>query len=753
MAAIKPADILFPLKGKDGRFAFQSQPPFTCADSLNVWPRDSLKSKMRGGRRPGLEKSFAEKVTGPVHLLANLRTIEGTAAESDVTYEDSFYPTVLGPQWSRASWKSRAVSVGTGVGGVERGFAYVEHVSDSQVTAGVVLEPLSQAAAKQYDISISILNDWVFDTDPPMALPPLGKFSIFLEMKSSNPNVMQDGVLVEADFADSNAPTLRMKKYVNGALTDTSPAYSEPRGTPPYILKVTRFVAANVTATLEGGGVTDTNHAQMAWAITSDLIMGFGIDTQDSSAGGHRLHRVDSFKVNYRGVVSSPNRNMIVVAGGANAGRNKADNADAIDIKFEDTPSILSTPTDELDPGNPSGKQLVAGQFLGKLYIVGEDVSSNDNNKLWEFDGASDGSLIAQVKSGSVDNPPVNGFTMCVWRNRVCVVTRDDQQNVYMAKVGVPADWDELNLPVGSAVKLNTTGIDAGRLGEPITCLHPHSDDYLFFGCLNSLWVLRGDLTLGGQIDRVSSTIGIVAPQATARLPDGSTMVLSQDGLYGIDRGGVFDPQSISRERLPNELRDINVNTHRVLMAYDVRNRGVFIGITPMVGSGGSYFWFDWELKGFWPMSFNASHEPTALVFRQGDSPLDQRLVLGCRDGYLRHFNEHAATDDGVSFESHVLIGPIMLGGGGYYDGMIREVIGQTALGSADVTCEVQIGKSIEAAFNATPRAPFTLRAGKNLTQRPCLRGNAMFIKLSGNEPWAFENLTIMRERLGKQIL
>jgi hypothetical protein len=111
--------------------------------------------------------------------------------------------------------------------------------------------------------------------------------------------------------------------------------------------------------------------------------------------------------------------------------------------------------------------------------------------------------------------------------------------------------------------------------------------------------------------------------------------------------------------------------------------------------------------------------------------------------------------DDGVNFESFILIGPIPLGGGGYGDGILREVIAQLATASGPLTLEIQVGDSIESAYRAIPRDAFSLVAGKNLTSSPRLRGNACFLRLSslGGVAWAHEQMSIVRERLGKQRL
>lgn len=56
MPQAKPFSITFPLGGLDRQFAIQSQPPFTTAACLNVYPIDTGTGRARGGVRPVLKQ-------------------------------------------------------------------------------------------------------------------------------------------------------------------------------------------------------------------------------------------------------------------------------------------------------------------------------------------------------------------------------------------------------------------------------------------------------------------------------------------------------------------------------------------------------------------------------------------------------------------------------------------------------------------------------------------------------------------------
>jgi hypothetical protein len=678
----------------------------------------------------------------------------------------------IGGQWTFAGWLPHAMTSKRGVAGVST--AEVDPSSPLASNAGLVLDELNIQAGSQYDISIQILADVHIEEGFGFGWVPMtGHYSIFARMDNSNPNVTAAGVelkwRVSLPYSDKRT---RVEVRNNGTLLAPVINVDNHESFNPKTLGLRIDDTANTATVLIDGAVKGSAYSIGAAA---GRRVGFGITGAKELLGLNKhLRRVDWFRMEWTGDAPTGNRNVVVVAGGQNA---SATHSGEIDLQYEDTPNVFAAPTEsgtgtQASITNTNIRHLQAAELLGRLYIVGEDSNEtgtqNDADAtkdvgapIWQFNPSGTGSLVALNTSTDASYPYVSGLvpgncsTIAAWRNRICVSSRDDPQNVFMSRSGIPGDWSYASIPVGSAIKFNTTGIDAGVLGEPVNALVAHSDDYLVLGCFTSLYLLRGDPTVGGQIDRLSSNIGIVAPQAWARGPNGETVFLSTDGLYSLPAGVMAYPQSISRERLPNELRDIDVTNFRVMMAYDVRNRGVFIGLTPNLGSGGTYWWFDWEFRGFWPMHFDPSFEPTSLVYRNADSALDQRLLFGCRDGNIRAMDDAAFSDDGFDYDTELLMGPIALGGGGYSDGLLLEIIGQTGTGSGDITCAVQVGNSIESARNATPRAPFTFRAGKNLTHRPRLRGNTAFLKLSssGGSPWAFENLTITREKLGKQRL
>ena len=95
---------------------------------------------------------------------------------------------------------------------------------------------------------------------------------------------------------------------------------------------------------------------------------------------------------------------------------------------------------------------------------------------------------------------PRNCPLIARYRDRLVLAAGINGEHLfYMSRIGDPYDFDYGEGQPGSAIAGAPT--KAGTLGEPIRALAPWRDDYLLFGCTNSLWVMRGDLGFGGQLE------------------------------------------------------------------------------------------------------------------------------------------------------------------------------------------------------------------------------------------------------------
>ena len=114
MARSRIIGLRFPVGGINRRQGFQSQPPYTTVDCLNVRPDSVSGHRERGGSRPGTNPSHRGTLGSgnPVRMLANLDVIETTG----LTYwQDTFDGDAIGSVWSTPAWITHAPLVADGV--------------------------------------------------------------------------------------------------------------------------------------------------------------------------------------------------------------------------------------------------------------------------------------------------------------------------------------------------------------------------------------------------------------------------------------------------------------------------------------------------------------------------------------------------------------------------------------------------------------------------------------------------------------
>lgn len=335
---------------------------------------------------------------------------------------------------------------------------------------------------------------------------------------------------------------------------------------------------------------------------------------------------------------------------------------------------------------------------------------------------------------------------------------KNDPHMYYMSRVGDPTDFD-YSIEDDTAAAVSGALSDAYKLGEAITALIPSKDMCMLFGCTNSLYLLRSDPAFGGQIDALSHTIGVIDQAAWCKTPDGIVVFLSYDGLYmsygGCDASSV--PQSLSKERIPEELIGIDTSTTLPILEYDTKSRGVHIFLTPRTGStAGTHWYFDWETKGFWKVTLPGAMQPKSMRAGRGVSSADSVVYMGGNDGYVRSYQLDATDDDGEAYESYVDIGPF-----GQEEGFIAscfdELHGALTAGSSKVYWNIRTGNSPEEAWNASLTDPSCSRSGEwrepgfNYRDHPRLSGSDFYLRIGSlEEQWATERLAGIVSKRGK---
>jgi hypothetical protein len=308
----------------------------------------------------------------------------------------------------------------------------------------------------------------------------------------------------------------------------------------------------------------------------------------------------------------------------------------------------------------------------------------------------------------------------------------------YFSRQGAPLDWDYGQTDVQRALSSQLS--EAGVVGQIIKAVAIASDDLVIFFCNTSTWRLCGDPTYGGQLGKVSGTIGCVDKGAYCFTSKTTIVFLSFDGIYALEAGSTAEPQEISNNNLPIDLKSIDNKLHTVTMAFDVYYKGIQINITPKSGGLSAHWWFDWDNKSFWPVLLSTTHQAYSTMYYSDEN----KDFLGCKDGYLRHYDMASATDDGTAISSYIWYGPIRIAGDERAAGKIIEIGADTAVGSGNITWEIYVGNSYEQCLLATAFATGSWSLeGINPKTHVHAGGGCYALKLSGGEniPWAIENI------------
>jgi hypothetical protein len=780
-----PIVLQFPHGGLVRKYGFQTQPPWTTCDCLNVRPFSAENGRRVGGTRPGLAKSYNEELGSgePVRLLADVTSVGSGAA---IAWTDDFSGTTLGDLWE-------AIGAAT----LPQIFTTADAVSTTAETVAAARTAIAGVDNTQaYQIGLYI---------SPYLGAHHGKYRIFGMMAATTPNAATNGFIVELTMTGAaGGTTCTLKKYVaaaetavdSGTATDTSAMEGWltvlVNGTTVTAYWLGEEVASGTVAGLAGtrvgfgmtctvaGGIcladafrvqyysTGTYHEvcttlvasangvlyrERPWvgamvALTTDLTLASDVMLMGVSRG-QKLYIADHGR---RVKIAS----VTVDDTGVHLHQASTDWSDyAIDA--HDDVVVVSDPTGAVVAGTYPIATVGTGDD-GDLTLTGTGAigdgtcTASVERAPKVYDPEAD-TLTILAATASLGQVPSGCPILVRYRDRLVLAGGLDAPNAwYMSRAGDPLDWDYAADSDDGARAVAGVTADSGEMGEPITALVAHADDLLVMGCTSSLWVMRGDPAYGGQIDRLSDVIGIVDRGAVCRTPESATVFLSLDGLYMLAPGAQTYPVSVSRELIPDELLYVDPALFTVTMAYDCRFRGIHIYLTPVGSRTQKHWWYDWQSKTFWPVQLQAGHQPTALYAHVSQVVGESRLLLGGSDGYIRYYSPTSETDDGSEIEAWVNIGPIRMSNDPAGQGMVSQLDGVLSETSGQVTWSLMPGATGEAAAKATALATGTWSAGLNYREHPRVSGAAMVLRVENAETdrrWNLEEASMIRQPAG----
>jgi hypothetical protein len=696
------------------------QPPYSTPDAVNVRAKGPLAERRRGGSRPGLVKMFADQLGAgtPVNLLGQVsEIISGQATEWVETFGPFNYTWVL---HASEFWDLFVNPEGLWphIGVTPAGWAFPVlpgHLANVALVGFGDLDPTAG-----YTVSAEVAVGW------------LGSVRLYAKLDDQPPDA-RDSALVAAisTLSEPVAPDTTVRRQVSlsnivsGVTAGSVEQTFDDDPLDPMGLTAMSLQVSGGSARLSWRG---TERISLALGAQTGNRVGFGLHRPTWEDGEVQVHQ---FTLAYQSVQPVSGTISRLVAGATTAGDQTVHRVKVVG-GLERTGLALAV---------GQRKVYSTAQRYGKIYVA-------DGTKVREYNPTTHTATDLTLPSADEDTCTL------IARYKDRLVLSGGTHIWYMCRRGYVTDWayddaDEDAATVGTK--------SLGVMPSPVSALVVPSDDYLFFGCLESIYILRGVPRAGGSLDELSteqSGVGILGSQAFCVLPNGMVFILSADGLYRIPPGGLSYAEAVSPVRLPRAMKNIDIGFQVPVLGYDVQRKALLMGATSWEAGGGAYYLYEIEADAFIPVAFPANCEPFTLLTYHGRRPQEAALLLGCRDGYIRRFEEAVGSDDGTEMPNHVVYGPIRLGRNGFETGIVTDLVARMAEGSGDVTWSLHVGDSAEKALAATAAAQGTWSAGPNRRSMPRVAGCYCCLKLTGSgyHPWAVEGISLNREPFGEYL-
>lgn len=383
--------------------------------------------------------------------------------------------------------------------------------------------------------------------------------------------------------------------------------------------------------------------------------------------------------------------------------------------------------------------------------------------------GAKGGGYNGDQASGSL---PVKCYLGAWYRGRAVLSGNpNDPFQWYMSRQLNPFDWayiaNDAQTPIAGQDG------DAGKIGDIVRALLPFHDDYMIFGCATSMHYLQGDPAVGGEMHSIDDFGGIFGAHSWCFDKRGDLYLVGTDGVSRIKKGTI-SIENLTQLSIPKLLEDeaADPTTHRVVCGYDKRRDGIVISFTLLADGSNSNYFYNIISKGFFPETYPNECGPYSMLYYPANASANSDLLLGCKDGYVRHFSDTAKDDDiGASDQaiSSACLMPIVDldaendNGQGRINSTTIETAGGSANGAfADtdgVTLDISVADNAEKLVEAvrdgdTPLFTKTVTGpGRQLRIRSKARGKWLGMLLKNStaaQTWALGKLSVEMKLAGK---
>lgn len=243
-------------------------------------------------------------------------------------------------------------------------------------------------------------------------------------------------------------------------------------------------------------------------------------------------------------------------------------------------------------------------------------------------------------------NLPARATLVCRYRGRLVLSGNNRAPHQwYMSRLANPWDWNYVaNDPLAPVAGQDA---DAGEIGDVIVSLIAFGDDFLGFGCANSIHVLKGDPANGGSIDELDHTTGIWGSRAWCRDDANNIYFYGTGGLYKINNG-LNGTENLSQSVIPTLVPDwaADPSTHRIVLAYDSDRACIVITRTTLFTGANTSYVYNLLTQSYYPEELPNDCGVYCAHSYDSNDPTYKTLLLGCTDGYLRRYDDARAYDE-----------------------------------------------------------------------------------------------------------
>ncbi len=765
----KEISLEFPIGGLDKNLSVQKQPPYTSYDLLNVRAKDTISERLRGGSRSGLKKYSETGLGNKIVSISSLKYVD----DSERLYDDFNGSIINAALWSCSSTgytitnntvKTKSMFVlnkdNWKYNDKQKNFRMSMKVSKDTTYSNdfTFYAYRNDEHDKQLIISFALTNTTYLITFYDAVL---GGGALATYSGAFTPDVSGYDILAIELVPDlSSNPRAVINLYINNvskgtvALSILTNLYNAAKSFINFAF------AANMYTT-----TPTANYAQIHEVIAENIsgVAQSKVNDRVVAISNGYLYMEDEEKIMQAVSGDIFDDELIIQMQDRGQKLYVADNGIVAEGSFSSSTTTLTS---------SSVSDFTAIGIATDVHVIElYDVSVGLTEGVYKITTINSGSLVLSSSPGTSGtgsfriyrcpkvydpktndfdlwvatsgNMPSNAGLMCLYRDRF-VMAKDNAW--YMSRQGDPLDWDySLDLNDYQRAVAGSSE-DAGLIGDNIAALIPHSDDYLVFGCLNSMWMLKGDPTYGGMIDNISRNIGILSANAWCRGMYGEIYFLSKYGLYQMNIGSA--PVPLSPNKLPQELLNINTNDNHISLGYSREENGVYIFVKSLIGERIYQYFFDIDNQSFWKDKYPIYQEPYVVC------DVNDGLLIGSFDGYIRIHDKDTQNDDGINFDSYVYFGVLNMSSG-MYDGFISEITANVGMNSGEIDLYVLVADTPDFIRTAPETYVCSLCQGLNYNNFINLRGAVAAVKLqcTNGERWAFENISLSIKDGGRKRL